>query len=115
MHWAVLEGQYEISREAAPIGKDWNESLVRIRELKESWEHETNDPETETWRGDLTPQEAQIVAAWDDGFDHGLTRMAADILSRTQDDPGLRSAMAKLDPVEQVRSPFARKAEDWTY
>ena len=36
-------------------------------------------------------------------------------LSRTQDDPGLRSAMAKLDPVEQVRSPFARKAEDWTY
>lgn len=111
----LLEGQYEISREAAPIGKDWNESLVRIRELKESWEHETNDPETETWRGDLTPQEAQIVAAWDDGFDHGLTRMAADILSRTQDDPGLRSAMAKLDPVEQVRSPFARKAEDWTY
>ena len=111
----LLEGQYEISREAAPIGKDWNESLVRIRELKESWEHETNDPETETWRGNLTPQEAQIVAAWDDGFDHGLTRMAADILSRTQDDPGLRSAMAKLDPVEQVRSPFARKAEDWTY
>lgn len=109
----LLEGQYEISREAAPIGKDWNESLVRIRELQESWEHETNDPETETWRDDLTSQEAQIVAAWDDGFDHGLARMVT--LSRTQDDPGLRSAMAKLDPVEQVRSPFARKAEDWTY
>lgn len=109
----LLEGQYEISREAAPIGKDWNESLVRIRELQESWEHETNDPETETWRDDLTSQEAQIVAAWDDGFDHGLARMVT--LSRTQVDPGLRSAMAKLDPVEQVRSPFARKAEDWTY
>lgn len=81
----LLEGQYEISREAAPIGKDWNESLVRIRELQESWEHETNDPETETWRDDLTPQEAQIVADWDDGFDHGLARMVT--LSHTQDDP----------------------------
>ena len=36
-------------------------------------------------------------------------------LSRTQDDPGLKNAMAKLDPVEQERSPFARKTEDWTY
>jgi len=109
----LLEGQYEISREAAPIGKDWNESLVRIRELQENWEHETNDPETEEWRDDLTPQEAQIVAVWDDGFDHGLARMVT--LSRTQDDPGLKNAMAKLDPVEQERSPFARKTEDWTY
>ena len=43
--------------------------------------------------------------------------MAADILSRTQDGPGLRSAMAKLDPVEPEhdRPPFVREAEEWTY
>lgn len=113
----LLEGQYEISRESAPIGKDWNETLVRLRDLKESWEEETNDPETETWRDDLMPQEAQVVEAWDDGFEQGLARMAADTLSRTQDDPALKKSMAKLNPIkqEQVQDPFEQKDEEWIY
>ena len=113
-----LGDDYEVSREAAPIGKDWNESLVRLRDLKENWEHETNDPDTEEWRDRLTPQEAKFVAAWDDGFDFGLARMAADTITHTQDAPSLKGAMAKLNLVkqqEQVQDPFARKDEDWTY
>ena len=111
----LLEGQYEISRESAPIGKDWNETLVRLRDLKESWAEETNDPETETWRDDLMPQEVQVVEAWDDGFEQGLARMAADTLSRTQDDPALKKSMAKLNPIkqEQVQDPFEQKDEEW--
>ena len=113
----LLEGQYEISRESAPIGKDWNETLVRLRDLKESWAEETNDPETETWRDDLMPQEVQVVEAWDDGFEQGLARMAADTLSRTQDDPALKKSMAKLNPIkqEQVQDPFEQKDEEWIY
>lgn len=113
-----LGDEYEVSREAASIGKDWNETLVRLRDLKENWEHETNDPETEEWRDRLTPQEAKFVAAWDDGFDFGLARMATDTITHTQDAPSLKGAMAKLNLVkqqEQVQDPFARKDEDWTY
>lgn len=117
-----LGDEYEVSREAASIGKDWNESLVRLRDLKENWEHETNDPDTEEWRDRLTPQEAKLVAAWDDGFDDGLAHMAADTLARSprptehaQDDLSLNGALAKLNPAKQEHDPFARKDEDWTY
>lgn len=113
-----LGDDYEVTRALPPIGKDWNESLVRIRELKEIWEHETNDPETEEWRDRLTPQEAKLVAAWDDGFDFGLARMAADTIAHTQGNSGLKGAMAKLNPVkqqEQVQDPFGQRDEEWTY
>lgn len=113
-----LGDDYEVTRASPPIGKDWNESLVRIRELKEIWEHETNDPETEEWRDRLTPQEAKLVAAWDDGFDFGLARMAADTIAHTQGNSGLKGAMAKLNPVkqqEQVQDPFGQRDEEWTY
>lgn len=113
-----LGDEYEVSREAASIGKDWNETLVRLRDLKENWEHETNDPETEEWRDRLTPQEAKLVAAWDDGFDFGLARMAADTIAHTQGNSGLKGAMAKLNPVkqqEQVQDPFGQRDEEWTY
>lgn len=113
-----LGDDYEVTRASPPIGKDWNESLVRIRELKEIWEHETNDPETEEWRDRLTPQEAKLVATWDDGFDFGLARMAADTIAHTQGNSGLKGAMAKLNPVkqqEQVQDPFGQRDEEWTY
>ena len=41
----------------------------RIEELEFCFFAETNDPETEEWRDDLTPEEAALVAEWDKAFD----------------------------------------------
>lgn len=40
----------------------------RIEEMKEYFWAETNDPETEEWREDLTKEEAALVESWDDDY-----------------------------------------------
>lgn len=53
----------------------------RLCEMNDNWSAETNDPETETWRDDLTPEEARIVADWDVMCEVGIHRLCKAILA----------------------------------
>lgn len=52
----------------------------RIEELRGSWEHETNDPESQEWREDLTEEETALVEQWDAKAESQIHEMCADIL-----------------------------------
>lgn len=43
-------------------------SLERVEELRDCWNHETNDSESARWRQDITQQEAEMVEKWDSRF-----------------------------------------------
>ena len=49
--------------------------------LYQLWCEETNDPETEEWRENLTPEETAVVEEWDEKFDAGYL-MAMERISR---------------------------------
>ena len=55
-------------------------SEARMKELGDDWNAETNDPETEEWRDDLTPQEAKIIADWDYGYADGMHQLCQEIM-----------------------------------
>lgn len=40
-----------------------------------AWSEETNDPETEEWREELTPEEEELVKGWDKGYESGLAQL----------------------------------------
>lgn len=40
------------------------------------WGEETNDPDTQEWRDDLTPEEEAKVAEWDANAERGMGEMA---------------------------------------
>lgn len=52
----------------------------RREELTQLWSEETNDPETEEWRNELTPEEEELVKGWDDDCAAGMSRLAQQIL-----------------------------------
>lgn len=56
-------------------------SEARMKELADNWNAETNDPETEEWRDDLTPQEAAIIADWDRGYADGMHQLCQEIMA----------------------------------
>ena len=56
-------------------------SEARMKELADNWNAETNDPETEEWRDDLTPEEAELIADWDEGYVVGLLAICQDIIA----------------------------------
>lgn len=56
-------------------------SRHRRREIIENWNNETNDPETQEWRNDLTSVEKQFVAKLDDKYSDGVERTASDTLA----------------------------------
>ena len=55
-------------------------SRHRRQEIIENWNNETNDPETQEWRDDLTSVEKQFVAKLDDKYSGGVERIASDAL-----------------------------------
>ena len=52
----------------------------RLRQMEDNFWAETNDPDSEEWREDLTAEEAALVAEWEDRVEAGIARMAADTL-----------------------------------
>ncbi|MGO5114205.1 hypothetical protein ACTQ33_04115 [Candidatus Avoscillospira sp. LCP25S3_F1] len=50
----------------------------RIRQMKDNFWAETNDPTTEEWREDLTDEELALVARWDDEWDSSVAKAIAD-------------------------------------
>lgn len=65
------------------------------REEDLSWYfwNETNDPETEEWREDLTPDEAAMVEQWDARTAMGFQRLVQANLDRQQDERGYEPEM----------------------
>lgn len=72
--YLIEKGEFEKLRDRATVSKE------RKSELRENWENETNDPDAEEWRENLTPQERKLVDAWDDGAEAGMAKMAAKTL-----------------------------------
>lgn len=60
---------------------DWDDQkwVKRLSEMHEDFWAETNDPESEEWREDLTPAEKEVVAAWDGSFIEGYAKLIRDI------------------------------------
>ena len=61
------------------ITDEEKESLLNL------WDDEREDDE---WRLHLTDEEAALVAAWDDAYEQGLSRMVRDSRSRVPDADG---------------------------
>lgn len=59
-------------------------SEERKQELKENFNAETNDPETEEWRADLTPEERQFVENLDQKFDQGMSKLVRNMAEAVQ-------------------------------
>lgn len=55
----------------------------REEELQGYFWNETNDPEDQEWRDDLTPDEAAMVEQWDLQTARGISRLAQAILDRS--------------------------------
>lgn len=67
--------------------KDKPEKQVHMQQLYDNWSAETNDPETQAWRDDLSPEELVQVEKWDDSFHEGFERMAQDIILQKAKSP----------------------------
>lgn len=55
---------------------------LRIEELRQLWDAESEAPETQEWRDDLTPEELDYVSGLDGSFRRGFLAMASAILVR---------------------------------
>lgn len=55
-----------------------------IESLRNLWETETADEETQEWRDNLTPEEARLVESWDRSWDSGALRLCEDIIELDQ-------------------------------
>lgn len=59
----------------------------REEELSWLFWNETNDPETEDWRDELTPDEAAMVEQWDEQAARGFQTLTQKILDRQPPEP----------------------------
>lgn len=55
---------------------------LRIEEIRQLWDAESEAPETQEWRDSLTPEELDYVSGLDRSFRKGFLAMASAILVR---------------------------------
>lgn len=69
------------------------------------WGEETNDPDTQEWRDDLTPEEEAKVAEWDANAERGMGEMARRTLEleeqKRRPSAELQMAAAKAEHLRQ--------------
>lgn len=58
-----------------------NISKERYELLQWLWGEESEDPDTQEWRSDLTSAEEQLVASWDKSFNLGVKSLCQQILT----------------------------------
>lgn len=75
----------------------------RKNELLWLWGEETNDPDTQEWRDELTPEEAAKVAEWDANAERGMGEMARRILELEERQPSIESRIAAAKAEELRR------------
>lgn len=63
----------------------------RENELYKLWSNESNDPGSEEWRENLTPDETALVEKWDNGYEIGMARIAGQIIDAEQRRDKLRN------------------------
>ncbi len=83
------------------MGKE-SEKEIRMQELHDHWSAETNDPETQEWRDNLSVEELAQVEKWDDDMAQKLAKMAFDILSL---EAKKKEAMKNISFYRIVRDP----------
>ena len=73
---------------------------LRREELTRLWSEETEAPETQEWRDDLSPEERDFVAGLDGGYQAGTRRLCEAILIRDKlrqrYSPGMIEELATL-------------------
>lgn len=72
----------------------------REAQLRDSWNAETEDTASATWREGLTREEARLVGAWDRAFHRGMLRLCEDILAEARH----RERLAFVHGREEVRA-----------
>lgn len=55
---------------------------LRIEALRELWNYESEDPETQDWRDNLTAEELDYVSSLDRNYRRGISALASAILVR---------------------------------
>lgn len=73
------------------------EKLERYEELQRYFWDETNDPETQEWREDLTADEAAMVDRWDAQTAKGFSQIAQEILDRSAPQEQIMVAIESTD------------------
>lgn len=56
----------------------------REAQLRDSWNAETEDTASATWREGLTREEVRLVGTWDRAFHCGMLRLCEDILAEAR-------------------------------
>lgn len=80
-----LQSEYAKASSKKGIGRDSGYlTPEREAELSQNFWEETNDPETEEWRDELTASEEKLVEQWDDEFEKGYEKAWRNI-SATQE------------------------------
>lgn len=82
--YLMEKGEFEAAIEKDLKTKATRVSKEREKELFSLWESETNDPETEEWREELTEAESALVEAWDAKAEQGMSKLANDTLKLRQ-------------------------------
>lgn len=75
-----LQGREVLQTFRCPTFEEAMEKLQRYEELQRYFWDETNDPETQEWREDLTADEAAMVEQWDVQTAQGMEKLASDTL-----------------------------------
>lgn len=57
-----------------------NISEERYEQLRWCWGEESEDPDTQEWRDELTSEEAKLVSSWDRSFNLGVKSLCQQIL-----------------------------------
>lgn len=78
--YLMEKGEFEAAIEKDLKSMDTLVPKEREKELFSLWESETNAPETEEWREELTAAEAALVETWDTKAEQGMSKLANDIL-----------------------------------
>lgn len=73
----------------------------RREELRARLGRETNDPESQEWRKDLTPEELEYVEQLDDQYVTGIAAMCSAILVREQ--IRARFRQEEIEELETIR------------
>lgn len=59
-------------------------STERAKELRWCFENETNEPETQEWREELSAEEERLIEHWEDTFEQGIAEMVEDTTTQTE-------------------------------
>lgn len=57
---------------------------AREEYLHDLWDEETDDPETQEWREELTAEEQKVVDLWDDQYDVGMLKLCTAVVIRDE-------------------------------